>query len=116
MLSRSGDTCIPRTSTSSPTFPITVTSAGSVARTRPRRKRAPPTPPESATILMLGPYRREPEPNRYVQARERDPRSAPLAGAGTDLHGRVHDRARHRDRERGVAVDRHEAPLFAGQP
>src|SRR5438132_10856169 len=52
MLSRSGETWRPSTSTSSPTFPITVTPAGSVARTRPRRKRAPPTPPERATTRV----------------------------------------------------------------
>src|SRR5215831_7203276 len=65
MLSRSGETCMPSTSTSSPTLPITVTPDGSVARTSPRRKRAPPTPPESATILMGGPYRRSPKADRY---------------------------------------------------
>src|SRR5262249_42521967 len=45
--------CSPSTSRSSPTFPITVTPAGSVASTSPRRKRAPPTPPESATTFLI---------------------------------------------------------------
>ena len=50
---------MPSTSTSSPTFPITVTPAGIGRTDEPRRKRAPPTPPERATILTLrGPYRR----------------------------------------------------------
>ena len=40
MLSRSGETASPSTSRSSPTFPITVTSRGSTAATRPRAKRA----------------------------------------------------------------------------
>src|SRR5918994_1099426 len=45
MLSRSGETWRPRISMSSPTLPITVSSAGSTTSTSPRRKRAPPTPP-----------------------------------------------------------------------
>src|SRR5436190_13298946 len=116
MLSRSGETCMPSTSTSSPTLPITVTSAGSVACASPRRNRAPPTPPESATTFMPGPYPREPGPDRYVHERERGPRSAALEGARPHLHGRVHDRARHRDRERRAPVARLRPALLGGQP
>ena len=55
MLSRSGETWRPSTSTSSPTLPITVTDDGSTTSARPRRKRAPPTPPEStATLGIVG--------------------------------------------------------------
>src|SRR5438067_12081609 len=119
MLSRSGDTCKPSTSTSSPTFPITVTSAGSIARTRPRRNRAPPTAPESATIRLtfrtLSPRTRA-RTELVADHCELDTRSAPLASARPDLHGRVHDRARHRDRERRAPVDRDEAPLLGRQP
>src|SRR3989442_15021763 len=55
MLSRSGETCSPSTSRSSPTFPITVISDGWTTSTSPRRKRAPPTPPDRTTTLgMIG--------------------------------------------------------------
>jgi len=53
MLSRSGETCRPSTSTSSPTLPITVTDDGSVTSTSPRRNRAPPTPPESTASFGI---------------------------------------------------------------
>src|SRR6266567_8196222 len=53
MLSRSGETCSPSTSRSSPTFPTTVTAPGSATSTRPRRKRAPPTPPDKTTTLVM---------------------------------------------------------------
>ena len=52
---RSGETCRPSTSTSSPTLPITVTS--SATSVTPRTKRAPPTPPESTTIFTGAPRR-----------------------------------------------------------
>src|SRR5581483_1893711 len=76
MLSRSGETCIPRTSTSSPTLPTTVTSTGSAARTRPRRKRAPPTPPERATILTCGTL--SAGRSELVRLRGARPRRSPL--------------------------------------
>src|SRR5919204_5380465 len=70
MLSRSGETCSPRTSTSSPTFAIAVTSAGSAASASPRRKRAPPKPPDSTTIFCIsrGHYRRMAEQEHLENA------------------------------------------------
>ena len=69
MLSRSGETDIPSTSRSSPTLPTIVRFAPPAASTRPRAKRAPPTPPGEEHDLhgcrarpiaacVLGPARR----------------------------------------------------------
>ena len=49
-VSRSGDTCRPCGSTSSPTLPTTTTSAAGTTSTMPCRKRAPPTPPASTVM------------------------------------------------------------------
>src|SRR5688572_10418515 len=50
-VSRSGQTRRPNSVMSSPVLPMTVTSVGSpaVARSRPRRNRAPPMPPAGTT-------------------------------------------------------------------
>src|SRR4030095_16907653 len=45
IVSKSGETWSPKNSSSSPVLPMTVTKAWSVRRERPRRNRAPPTPP-----------------------------------------------------------------------
>src|SRR5207249_8234063 len=53
-VSRSGATWSPKNSSSSPVFPMTVVWRGSVCRQRPRRNRAPPTPP-ARTVTRNGP-------------------------------------------------------------
>src|SRR4051812_856490 len=54
-VSRSGQMRRPNSVRSSPVFPITVTSASGSAASRPRRNRAPPTPPASTVIRTVVP-------------------------------------------------------------
>src|SRR5262245_2057062 len=51
-VSRSGETCSPHTSVSSPVLPMTVSSRGSRWVARPRRSLAAPVPPARATTRM----------------------------------------------------------------
>ena len=51
----SGETWRPKTSRSSPTFPITVTPVGSTASSRPCTNRAPPTPPLRTVTFTFRP-------------------------------------------------------------
>src|SRR5881396_2472209 len=101
MLSRSGDTRRPRTSTSSPTFPTIDTSSGSTTPISPRRKRAPPTPPERTATFTSGRLAAE-----LVQHRAR-PRAEPVGDAvqvveGVDVVGEVRDVDEPRRREHRV--------------
>src|SRR4051794_4709959 len=82
----SGETCRPYGSRSSPTFPITVTSAGATRRTRPCRKRAAPTPP--ASTATRGPA--------SGATRHRRPRQR-LAPLGEPDRGAVQQRDHHPD-------------------
>src|SRR5262249_15546326 len=51
-VSRSGETCSPHTSVSSPVLPMTVSSRGSRCAVRPRRSLAAPVPPARVTTRM----------------------------------------------------------------
>src|SRR4029077_9176570 len=51
-VSRSGETCRPQISASSPVFTTTVRSRRSITRPSPRSSLAPPVPPASAVIFM----------------------------------------------------------------
>src|SRR5437870_2731549 len=60
--SRSGETCRPCTTMSSPVLTTTVTSSGGTARTRPPRNFPAPTPPARATTCISGPPNGEQAP------------------------------------------------------
>ena len=106
MLSRSGETASPRTSRSSPTLPITVTFAGSTALTRPRAKRAPPTPPESRTTFT-GPTAAE----RRLGARPRAQADPLQVVERVDVVGEVRDRRGDRGTPCAAAWSRKRAAL-----
>src|SRR5580700_10024892 len=87
-MSRSGLMCRPWSSVSSPVLTTAVTSPGATTRTRPRRRRAAPTPPARAVITAC---------RLTVRARTPGPSCARL--------DRVPSRARPESERLRVAVD-----------
>src|SRR5690348_13853809 len=68
--SRSGETCRPQTSASSPVLTTTLSADGSSDAARPRRSLAAPVPPASATTRMAysGPVRETEERHGFAGA------------------------------------------------
>src|SRR5947209_7627787 len=114
-VSRSGQTRRPCRVMSSPVFTMAVISASGSTCRSPRRKRAPPIPPASATIRMRPVNQPHPSGVRVggTLAGRRSAYAAPVSDEGAPPGASAIRRALRRARD-GVTLDRTEAEVLLG--